>query len=124
MGSRPNRVRLSADRAVDAAAGMLVVGLEIEAGVEACHLLAVAVEHQRRSPLHEQSALADAALGGLAPARVVDVWIDVGIKAVLARVLHVPGAGGLLLGEADAHDRLDALEAILPRHHQPHWRAI
>src|SRR6185295_6755743 len=124
IGSRPNRPRLSADRAVAAAAGMLVVGLEVEPGIEACHLLAVAVEHQRWPPLHEQSALADTALGGLAPARMVDVGIDVGIKPILARVLQVPGAGRLLLGEADSDDRLDALKAVLPRHDQPDRRAI
>src|SRR5215510_3170544 len=123
-GSRPNRPRLSADRMLAAAGGMLVIGLEVEPGVEACHLLAVTIEHQRWPPLHEQSAFANAAFGGLAPTRVVDGGIDVGIKAVLARILHVPGAGWLLLGEADSNDRLDALEAILPRHDQPDRRAI
>ena len=47
------------------------------------HLGFVAVEHQRRALLREQVALADAALGGLAPARVVDLRVDVGVEAVL-----------------------------------------
>src|SRR5262245_31796802 len=118
IGSRPNRLRLSADRALGAAAGMLVVGLEVEPAIKACDLLAVAIEHQRRPPLHEQPAFTDAALGGLAPARVVNVGINVGIKTVFARVLYVPGAGRLLLGEVDSDDRLDAFEAVLPGHHQ------
>src|ERR1700752_2651136 len=99
---------------------MLVVGLEVEPAIKACDLLAVAIEHQRRPPLHEQSALADAPLGGLAPARVVNV----GIKTIFARVLYVPGAGRLLLGDVDSDDRLDAFEALLPRHDQPDLAAI
>ncbi len=93
-------------------------------GVEARHLLAVAVERQRRPALGQQSALADAPFGRLAPARMIDLRVDVGIEAVLAGVLLLPGDRRLLVGEADAHDRLDALEAVLPRHHQPDRRAV
>src|SRR5215471_9080144 len=103
IGSRPNRRRRSGAR-VSVGAGMLVVGLEIEPGVEARHL-SVTIEHERRPAFDEQSTLPDAALGGLAPARVVDVWVDVGIKAVLSCVLHVPSARRLLFGKADPDDR-------------------
>src|SRR5262245_66488866 len=111
IGSRPTRRRSSRDRVGGVGAGILVVGLEVEPRIKARHLIGVAIEHERRPPLYEQAALTNAALGGLAPARVVDVGIDVGIKPVLARVLNVPGARGLFFGEADPNDRLHALEA-------------
>ena len=43
-----------------------------------------------------------AALAGLAPARVVDGGIDVGIKAVLLRLQHVPAGLRHFFGEIDA----------------------
>src|SRR5262245_41699382 len=46
--------------------------LQVHAGVQLPDLRLVAVEHQRRALLREQVALAEAALGGLAPARMVD----------------------------------------------------
>src|ERR1044071_5456846 len=64
---------------------------QIHPGVKACHLAGVAVERQRLAA----SELADAALLGLAPARVIDRGIDVGIEAVLARRIAVPGRGWL-----------------------------
>ena len=99
--------------------GPLVVLAQIHAGVEARDL-GIAVEHQRL--LLEQ--FAQAALVGLAPARMIHGRIHVGIESILARVGDVPGRGRLLIGERDLHDRLDALEAVLPRHHQPDRRAI
>src|SRR5262247_3879756 len=123
-GSRPNTTRPSAERGTGAAHGMLVVGLEVEPAIELGHLLAVAIEHQGRPPFDEQTALADPPLGRLAPARMVDSGIDVGIKAVFARVLHVPGAGRLRLGQRYAHDRLDPLEAVLPGYNQPDRSAV
>src|SRR5581483_7817764 len=59
---------------------------QIHAFVQACDLIAVAVEHQSFAP----EKLADAPLGGLAPARVIDLGIDVGVKAVLLGLHGVP----------------------------------
>src|SRR5207237_845334 len=54
--------------------------LQVHAGVQLAHLRLVAVERQRGLALGEQPAcLADAALCGLAPARMVDRRIHVGI---------------------------------------------
>ena len=50
----------------------LEVGFQVHAGIEARHLIGIAVEGQRLLALGEQPAAADAALGGLAPARMVD----------------------------------------------------
>jgi hypothetical protein len=60
----------------------------------------------------------------LAPARVVDRRVHVGIEAVLLGA-DSSTRSSAVFGEADAHDRLDALEAVFPRHHQrsgaPFW---
>src|SRR5690606_34407688 len=66
----------------------------------------------------------DAPFGLLAPARMVNVRVDVAVEAVLARLQPIPGGRRHALGEADGDDRLDALEAVLPRHHQPQRRAV
>src|SRR5215472_17646757 len=98
----------------------LVVALQIHAGVERRDLVAVAVEHERLAA----SQLADTPLVGLAPARMAHFWIHVGVEAVLVGRGPVPRGLGLVLGEADAHDGLAALEAVLPRHHHPERRAV
>src|SRR5258706_12828956 len=107
-------------QARNAAAFALEIFFKIHAGIELRHLVAVAVE-QERLALGE---LADAALGRLAPPRMVDVGVDVGEKAVLGRPRLHPRRRGRLLDEADFYDRLDALEAILPRHDQADGRAV
>src|SRR5436190_10377753 len=56
-----------------------VVLLQIQSGVKARDLIAVAVEHQRL-PAEE---LADAPLGRLSPPRMIDVRVHVGIEPVL-----------------------------------------
>src|SRR5215470_16971854 len=94
------------------------VDLEVEARIEAGNLLAVTVEQQRRPSLGEQPALADPPLGRLAPAGVIDFRIDVRIETVLPSVLQIPRSRRLLIRETDAHDGLDALEAVLPRYDQ------
>src|SRR2546428_2994412 len=98
----------------------LVERLQIHPRVERRDLVRVAVEHERLAP----AELADAPLGGLAPARVVDGGVHVGVEAVLLRRRLVPGRLRLLLGETDAHDRLRALEAVLPRDDDAHGRAV
>src|SRR5690606_33421371 len=83
--------------------------LEVHALVELGHLFGVAVEHQRAPA----AQFADAPLGGLAPARMADLGIDVGVEAVFVRGGLVPGGGGLLVGEPDGDQRLGALETVL-----------
>src|SRR2546426_7415806 len=93
---------------------------QVHAGVEAGHLLGVAVEGQRR-PATE---LADPSLGRLAPAWMVDRRIHVRVEAVLVRCREVPRGRRLRLHETDAHDRLDALEPVLPGHYEAERRAV
>src|SRR5439155_14240432 len=59
----------------------LVILPEVQSSVEARDLIAVAVEHQRLAP----EELADAPLGGLGPARMIDRRIHVRVEAVFAR---------------------------------------
>src|SRR6266849_4409689 len=100
------------------------IGLEVfsqvHSPIEARHQVAISVEGQRFSA----AELADATLGGLAPAGMVHFRIDVGVKAVLARSGDVPGGRRLLLDEADYHDRLDSLESVLPGDHQAQRSAV
>jgi hypothetical protein len=60
----------------------LKVFLEIHAAVETGDLVSIAVEHERGLALVEERS-ADAALGLLAPAWMVDIGVYVGIKTVL-----------------------------------------
>ena len=55
---------------------------------------------------------------------MVDRGVDVGIEAVFARSGQFPRGLRLLLGKADFHDRLSALEPVFPWHHHPHGRAV
>jgi hypothetical protein len=64
------------------------------------------------------------ALASLAPARVIDFRIDVRVEAVFPGLGHIPACLRLLLDEADAHDALDALEAVFPGHHETNRRAV
>src|SRR6185436_13219694 len=84
------------------------------------HLIAVTVEHQR-FPLAE---FADATLFRLAPARMIDRWIYIGVEPVFVRRRQFPGDFWLLGGKADAHDRLGALETVLPWNHHAHGCAV
>src|SRR5450756_139193 len=83
---------------------------EIHSRVHARHLVAVSVEHQCLA-LEE---LTEAPFRRLAPPRMVHLRVDVGIEAVLARALSLPGAHRLPVHEANAHDGLDSLEPVLP----------
>src|SRR5256885_6751510 len=98
--------------------------LEVHARVELAHLGFVAIEQLRLALLGEQAVFANAPLRGLAPARVRHVGVHIGIKAILVARRLVPGRARLLVGQADGDDALGALEAVLPRHDQPHGRAI
>src|SRR5690606_244974 len=92
-----------------------VVPSQIHSCVQRSDLFCVAVERQRRT-LEE---FADPALARLAPARVIDFRVHIGVEAVLARDRDVPRRCRLTLTEVDLHDRLAALEAVLPRHSLP-----
>src|SRR5262245_38192644 len=96
------------------------VDAQIHPGIQRRDLVPVAVEHQSR--LLEQ--LAERAPAGLTPAGMVDLGVHVGVEAVLIGCRDVPGVPGLLLDEAELDDRLAALEAVLPRHREPHRRAV
>src|SRR5690606_27496176 len=84
-----------------------VVPSQIHSCVQRSDLFCIAVERQRRT-LEE---LADPALARLAPARVIDFRVHMGVEAVLARDRDVPRGCRLTLTEVDLHDRLAALEA-------------
>src|SRR5438034_10165832 len=79
-----------------------VVLAEIESGVQRSDLIAVAVEHDR--PAAQE--LADAALGALAPSRMIDAGVDVRVEAVFVRRLLLPRVERLPLDELHPHDRL------------------
>src|SRR5205807_4773520 len=99
---------------------LLVVLPEVHAGVEVPHLVGVAVERERGTA----PELADPPLGRLAPARVADRGVDVRVEAVLLWRGLVPRGWRLLTREPDPHDRLRALEPVLPRHDHPDRGAV
>src|SRR5256712_12361343 len=80
----------------------LVELLQIHPRVERRDLVRVAVEHERLAA----AELADAPLGGLAPARAVDGGGHVGIEAVVLRRRLVPRRFRLVLCETEARGRL------------------
>src|SRR5215213_5970611 len=84
----------------------LIKLLQVHAAVQACHLLTVAVEHQRFAP----AKFADTPLRGLGPARVIDFGVHVGVEAVFLRLHRVPRSSRLFFDEADFDDGFDALE--------------
>src|SRR5690606_37221772 len=101
-------------------AGASEVLAQVHARVQRGDLLGVAIEGQGTDAVAEQAeaVAGDPPLGGLAPARMVDVGIDVAVVAVFIARRHVPGRARLVFGELDPHDRLDPLEAVFPRHDQ------
>src|ERR1700761_3347121 len=126
-GSRHSRntAGLAAGRSSSLFTAASIELLQVHAGVERGDLRLVAVEQPGLGALGEEAAaVADAALGRLAPARMIAVRVDVGIEAVFLRRRLVPGGRRLLVEEADSDDRLRALEAVLPWHHDPHRRAV
>src|ERR1051325_8401516 len=93
---------------------------QVHALIQRSDLVAVAIK-RKRFALQEFS---DAPLGRLAAARVIDLGVDVGIEAVIRRSGLHPRGRRLLLAEANLHDRLDALESVLPRHDDADRRAV
>src|SRR5229473_6529062 len=99
---------------------VLVELLQVHPRVHRRDLIAVPVEHEGLPATH----LGNASLRRLAPARMVDLRVHVRIEAVLARRRLVPGGLGLVRGQANLHDGLAALEAVLPRHYHAERRAV
>src|SRR5262249_19285460 len=64
------------------------------------------------------------ALFRLAPTRMIDVRVHVGIEPVLVGRSQVPGCWWLLLDKRDLHDGFNALESELPRHHEANRRSV
>src|SRR5262245_7777737 len=79
-----------------------IVLFQIHSLVQARDLLAVAVEHESLAA----EEFADAPLGRLAPSRVINFRVDVGVKAVLLGLHRVPSGRRLLLHKAELDDRL------------------
>lgn len=66
-------------------------------GIEACNLFRITVEGQRIVPAAaEKAAFADPVLRRLAPARMVDGRVHVGIEAVFVRGRQFQVVGGCL----------------------------
>src|SRR5260370_35372519 len=96
-----------------------MVLLQVHSTVHAGDLIAVAIKH-KRAVLED---FAEAALFGLAPARVIHIWIHVRVEAVFVGRGKVPGSWRHLLLEFDFEERLDALETVFPRNNHAHARA-
>src|SRR5262249_57215394 len=103
-----------------AAAHSGVEALVLQILIKISDELAIAVEQLRRHPL----LCPEYALGGLAPARMRHLRIDIGPEAVLRRLERFPEAHRPLVGEGELYDRFDRLETILPRRHKPQRCAI
>src|SRR6516162_3534199 len=101
-------------------AGSRPQALVLEPAVKVGDIIAVAVEDERRPAL----VAPDQLFRGLAPARVRHLRIDVRPEAVFGGPQRLPIALRPLIGEVEAHDRLDRLEAVFPRHCQTQRRAL
>src|SRR5258707_997943 len=99
----------------------LVVLAQIHARVEAGDLIAVAVKHQGLVRFKE---VGQAALASLAPARMIDRGVNIGIEAVFLRGRHIPGCRRLIFDKTDLNERLGTLESIFPWDDQAHRGAI
>src|SRR4051794_3169571 len=100
--------------------GSSIVLPQVHAGIQRRDLFGVAIEGQRWPAL----GFADALLGRLAPARVIDLRVDVGVKAIFVGPVGAPRCLGLAIDQVDLDDRLDPLEPVLPWHHQPNRRTV
>src|SRR5919199_6953683 len=93
---------------------------QIHTAVQTGDVFGIAIEGQRLAP----AEVADPPFACLTPAGVVDGWIDIGVKAVLARRRERPAGRRLSLREADLDNRLGALEAVLPGNDQSQGGAV
>src|SRR5439155_8293139 len=97
-----------------------VVPSQVYPSVHVRDFVRVSVEHERAAT----AELADPALARLRPPRMVDLGIDVRVEAILVRRGDIPRRRRFALHKCDLHDRLDPLEAVLPRCHQTNRRAV
>src|SRR5215210_6257706 len=74
---------------------------QVQVAVQAGYGVGVPIEGERLPP----PEVADAALAGLAPARMVHLGVHVRVEAVLARGRQRPGRLRLGVREAQLHDR-------------------
>src|SRR5690606_28631175 len=104
---------------------MSVIRLQVHARIKRCDFLAIAVERQCRATVGtEETAFTDAPCGRLTPARMVNLRVHIGVKAIFIGGLLLPRGWRLFFDKADLRDRLDSLEAIFPRHHEPDRCAV
>src|SRR5262245_18596707 len=99
---------------------ILIILLLIHSPVEVRDLFAVTVEHQSLSP----EEFTDAPFRGLAPARMVDFRVHIGIETVFLRLHHIPRRRRLFLDEADLDDGFNAFETVFPWYHDPGRRSV
>src|SRR4029450_7235214 len=78
--------------------------------VEPGDIFAIAIEKQRRPSF----ASSDYLFGRLAPSWLRHFPLDVPPEAILGGLQGFPQAFRALVSEAEAHDRLDGLEAVFP----------
>src|SRR6058998_2778970 len=88
--------------------GSRIQSLAVQPFVEIGDEFRVAVEQQRRAVLADPDQL----LARLAPARMWHLGIDVGPEPVFGGLQRLPKALRPLIGEAQAHDRLDRFESV------------
>src|SRR5271165_205799 len=94
--------------------------LFLESLIEISNKLAITIEQQRGTALVQSDQL----LRGLAPAWMRHLWVDVCPEAVLGGLQCLPIALWPLIGEIEADDRFDRLEAVFPRHREAQRRAL
>src|SRR5262245_47364378 len=82
-----------------------------------CDLLFVAVEHERRLLAGKEPG-ANNSLAFLAPARMIDIRVHVGVKAVFVRCELIPKRFWLLSHKLYFRQRLRAFESVLPRNNE------
>src|SRR5277367_5042771 len=98
----------------------LEIFLQVHARVQTGDLVAVAIEHQGRPA----QKLAEAALLGLAPARVIDFRIYVRIETVFPRIRDVPSRARLNFYDFNFDQRFRTFESVFPGNDQADGSAI
>ena len=82
------------------------------------YLRRITIEHQGFDSVVRKQRGGQAPLRGLTPARMVNLRINIGIKAVFIWRSFFPGATGLTFCKFDLDDGLDTLEPVFPGNNQ------